>query len=120
MTPSPASEPASTRLHSVGDHLVVLHSELAAFYAITPGQLLEISRSFPADFCFNLETETTDSAPDGGEHPWETRVFTEHGALLAGCLLNTPTTLARAVQLTRTCVSLRRQDRTRHTLALAG
>lgn len=105
-------------LLTVGCHLVIPHDALAEWLGVTPMRLREVSRPFPADFCFDLEVAEADAVEPGA--PRGVRVFTEHGALLAGCLLNTPTTVARAVELTRACVALRRRDRRPHALALAG
>lgn len=120
MSASLNNKTISTRLHSIGCHLAIPADALADWLGVTPARLLEVGRSFPADFCFDLEVVDADAVEKGASAPRGVRVFTEHGALLAGCLLNTPTTVARAVELTRVCVALRRQDRGPHPLALAG
>jgi len=108
--------PLLNRLLPVGSHLVIPHPDLADFYGVTPAHLFEVSRAFAADFCFVLEDGDEAAMADGHG---SVRVFTEHGALLAGCLLNTPGALARAVTLTRACIARRRLDRPPDPRALA-
>jgi hypothetical protein len=117
MSSTPAPTPASPRLLPVGNHCVIPHDELAAWYEVTPHQLWAVSRTFTADFCFMLECGVADSEPPA---VGSVRVFTEYGALLAGWLIDSATTRTRAVQLTRACVALRRHGRPPQPLPLAG
>ncbi len=91
----------------VRGHRVMLDSDLAALYGVSTKRLNEQARRnserFPTDFSFQLtgaeylasRSQIATLNAGRGEHrkylPW---VFTEHGALMAASVLNSP----RAVQ----------------------
>ena len=98
---------------------VMLDSDLAALYGVTVKRLNEqVKRNsprFPEDFVFQLtETEWTHlksqiatSSGHGGRRklPY---AFTEHGAIMAAAVLNSPQAVHMSVAVVRAFVKLRR------------
>ena len=102
-------------IHRVRDLRVILDADLARLYGVTTSRFNEaIKRNesrFPADFRFQLHREEVDSLTSqiatakilprrGGRRtlPW---AFTEHGALQAANILNSPRAAAMSVYVTR-------------------
>ncbi len=100
---------------------VMLDSELAKIFGVTTGQLNQaVKRNagrFPNDFAFELERkEFTDLISQsviskigrGGRTklPW---VFTEHGALMLGNVLNSKTAVEASVRVVKVFISMREQ-----------
>lgn len=98
---------------------VILDSDLAAIYGVTTGRLNEaIKRNadrFPEDFMFRLSAAehaalisqfATSKPGRGGRRklPW---AFTEHGAIQAANVLNSPRAVAMGVYVVRAFVKLR-------------
>jgi hypothetical protein len=95
------------RILAFRGHRVILDSDLAALYGVTTKRLNEqVKRNadrFPGDFMFELTDEEaailrSQSATSSGGHGGRRhapRVFTEHGAVMAASVLNTP----RAVEV---------------------
>jgi hypothetical protein len=98
---------------------VVLDQDLAALYGVPTGQLNQAvkrnGRRFPGDFAFqlsrsehrNLKSQfVISSGAHGGRRtaPW---VFTEHGAIMAATLLNTPRAIDMSVFVVRAFIRLR-------------
>lgn len=98
---------------------VILDSDLAAIYGVTTGRLNEaVKRNrerFPQDFVFRLTAAehtalisqfATSKTGRGGRRklPW---AFTEHGAIQAANVLNSPRAVAMGVYVVRAFVKLR-------------
>ena len=114
------SEDIAARIFSVRGLRVLLDSELAAMYGVATMRFNEAVRRnearFPADFSFHLtEQEVRDlisqsaiSSLKRGSHGGRRkppRVFTEHGAIMAAMVLNSP----RAVQMSVYVADTRKQ-----------
>jgi hypothetical protein len=100
-------------------HKVLLDAELASLYAVTTGRLNEaVKRNlerFPSDFMFQLTaaeyaaliSQIATSKPGRGGRrklPW---VFTEHGAIQAANVLNSPRAVEMGIYVVRAFVKLR-------------
>jgi ORF6N domain len=83
-------------------HKVLLDAELAALYGVSTARLNQQVRRnlerFPEDFMFQLSTpeyaalmlQNAASEPDRGSRRKLPLVFTEHGAIMAATVLNSP------------------------------
>jgi hypothetical protein len=99
-------EPVESLIHLVRGEGVILDSDLARVYGVPTKRLNQaVKRNpdrFPTDFAFqlakqqaaNLRSQFVTSSLYGGR-PYLPRVFTEHGAIMAASVLNSP----RAVQM---------------------
>jgi len=120
MTPSVPDPvpPVEPRLLSVRGQTVVLDSDLAGLYGVTTAAFNQaIKRNlarFPSDFTFLLAREefsalisqiVTSKGRGGRRKP--PRVFTEHGAIMAATILNSPRAVAMSVYVVRAFVRLR-------------
>jgi hypothetical protein len=100
-------------------HRVILDAELAAIYGVSTGRLNEAvkrnAERFPEDFMFRLSatehaaliSQIATSKPGRGGRrklPW---AFTEHGAIQAANVLNSPRAIAMGVYVVRAFVKLR-------------
>jgi hypothetical protein len=100
-------------------HRVILDADLAAIYSVTTGRLNEAvkrnAERFPEDFMFRLSatehaaliSQIATSKPGRGGRrklPW---AFTEHGAIQAANVLNSPRAIAMGVYVVRAFVRLR-------------
>lgn len=98
---------------------MILDSDLAAIYGVNTGRLNEAvkrnSERFPQDFVFRLSAAehtalisqfATSKTGRGGRRklPW---AFTEHGAIQAANVLNSPRAVAMGVYVVRAFVKLR-------------
>jgi hypothetical protein len=100
-------------------HRVILDSDLAALYGVETRRLNEQVRRnearFPEDFAFQLTPEELDNlksqfATSSGQ--WGGRrklpfAFTEHGALMAASVLNSPKAVEMSILVVRAFVRLR-------------
>ena len=100
---------------------VLLDAELAALYGVTTKRFNEQVRRncerFPADFMFQLTAEERDAlrsqfatskAPGArGGRRYLPYAFSEHGAIMAAAILNTPRAVAMSVYVVRAFVRLR-------------
>jgi hypothetical protein len=108
---------------------VILDDELAGLYDVATRQLNQAvkrnARRFPPDFAFQLSRAehrslksqfVISSDRHGGRRtaPW---VFTEHGAIMAATLLNTPRAIEMSVFVVRAFVRLRELSATHIELA---
>jgi ORF6N domain len=125
-------EDIAARIFSVRGLRVLLDSELAAMYGVPTKRFNEaVSRNaerFPADFSFHLTqqevtnlksqfaTSSSKSASHGGRRK-PPRVFTEHGAIMAAMLLNSPRAIQMSVYVVRAFVKLREVLASNATLA---
>lgn len=98
---------------------VLLDTELAALYGVTTGRLNQQvrrnRRRFPADFVFQLDAaelaalmlqNATSKAGRGGRRTLPF-AFTEHGAIMAATVLNSPRAVEMTVYVVRAFVKLR-------------
>lgn len=98
---------------------VILDAELADLYGVTTSRLNEqVKRNrdrFPEDFMFRLKRDefrdlmsqfATSSSRWGGRRKLPL-VFTEHGAVMAANILNSPTAVAASIHVVRAFVRLR-------------
>ena len=99
---------------------VILDSELAALYGVTVSVFNQaVKRNmerFPADFAFQLTREEHESlrsqivilkAGRGAHRKYLPYVFTEHGAVMAASVLNSPKAVEMSVEVVRAFVRLR-------------
>lgn len=108
------------RIFQVRGYAVVMDSDLAAIYKVETKVLNRaVNRNasrFPADFLFRLAPEEltalrfqigTSKGRGGRRHvPW---VFTEHGAIMAATVLNSPRAVVMSVYVVRAFVRLRNE-----------
>ena len=100
-------------------HKVLLDSHLAALYGVTTARLNQQVRRnherFPADFMFQLTTDeyaalmlqiATSKSGRGGRRKLPL-VFTEHGAIQAANVLNSPRAIEMGIYVVRAFVQLR-------------
>lgn len=98
-------------VHFIRGKRVILDADLARFYGVTTKRLnQQVTRNierFPDDFSFQLTQEeyenlrlqiATSSSGYGGRR-YLPRVFTEHGALMAANVLNSPVAVHASVQV---------------------
>jgi hypothetical protein len=111
--------PIDHRILLVRGQRVILDSELAALYAVSPKRLNEqVKRNidrFPDDFMFQLTEEEhralrsqiATSNPGRGGRRYLPYVFTEHGAIMAATVLNSRRAVEMSVFVVRAFVRLR-------------
>lgn len=108
------------RIQLIRGQRVVLDADLAAFYGETTKRFNQQVRRnlarFPADFMFQLEEEeaaalrlqfATLKTGRGQHSKYLPLAFTEHGAIMAATLLNSPRATAISVHVVRAFVELR-------------
>jgi hypothetical protein len=124
--------PIKNLIQSIRSQRVLLDSDLAELYGV-PTKVLNqaVVRNldrFPEDFMFRLSSEewkefkslrsqiVTLDVPDGspassrGRHSkYAPRVFTEHGAIMAATLLNSPKAVSMSIYVVRAFVQMREQ-----------
>ena len=110
----------SARIHVIRGQRVLLDSDLAALYGVTTKRFNEQVRRnqerFPEDFLLHL-TEAEASAlrsqiatlktARGQHRKYLPTAFTEHGAIMAATVLNTPRAIEMSVYVVRAFVKLR-------------
>jgi hypothetical protein len=131
MNPGPTIEPL---ILTVRDQRVILAGDLAVVYGVATKRLNEQVRRnadrFPQDFVFQLTNQEFEILrsenvllPDGrtalrsqiatlkrGRHvKFPPYAFTEHGAIMAAMVLNSPQALAMSVYVVRAFVGMREQ-----------
>jgi ORF6N domain len=110
------------RIATVRGQRVVIDADLAQLYGVETKRFNEAVKrnlaKFPADFMFVLTAEESaalrsqfatsngDSGKRGGRR-YAPRVFTEHGALMAATILNSPRAVDVAIYVVRAFVRLR-------------
>ena len=118
-----------SRILLVRGEKVILDSDLAELYGVTTKRLNEqVKRNknrFPADFMFqasSAETEhlrshfATSKSARGGRR-YQPYAFTEHGAIMAASVLNTPRAVEVSVYVVRAFIKLRETISTHKELA---
>jgi hypothetical protein len=100
-------------------HKVMLDGDLAALYGVSTKRLNEQVRRnrkrFPSDFMFQLTTDevahlrsqNATSKPTHGGRRYAPYAFTEHGAIMAATVLNSPRAIEFSVFVVRAFVKLR-------------
>ncbi len=107
---------------------VILDADLAKLYGVTTKRLNEqVKRNhdrFPEDFMFQLSTEEKHEVVANCDHlsklkfsPVLPYAFTEHGAIMAASVLNTPWAIETSVFVVRAFVRLREMVVTHRELA---
>ena len=122
ITPAETQVDIATRILNVRGQRVLLDFQLAALYGVTTKRLNEQVRRnidrFPDDFLFALTAEELESvnprleipnlAPKGrGGRRNPPMAFTEHGAIMAATILNSPRAVQMSVYVVRAFVKLR-------------
>lgn len=115
----PRRAPTPPRIATVRTAKVVVDDDLARLYGVTTARLnqaLKRNRTrFPGDFAFQLNASewrilksqfVISSGGHGGRRsrPW---VFTEHGAIMAASVLNSPRAIDMSIFVVRAFVQLR-------------
>ncbi|MFY9459425.1 ORF6N domain-containing protein [uncultured Aquabacterium sp.] len=109
------------RIVTVRSQRVIVDADLAALYGVETKRFNEAVKrnaaKFPADFMLTLTTEefsalrsqfaTSNDSPGRGGRRYTPRVFTEHGALMAATILNSPRAVEVSVYVVRAFVRLR-------------
>lgn len=117
---APAVESISLSIAALRGQRVILDSDLAALYGVETKRFNEaVKRNaarFPADFMFQLSAEESDSLRSqiatlktgrGQHRKYLPYVFTEHGAIMAAMVLNSPRAVEVSVYVVRAFVRLR-------------
>ena len=110
-------------IHSIRDQRVILDADLARIYGVETFRFNEaVKRNlvrFPADFMFRLSREEWNGLQSlrsqiailktgrGQHRKYLPYVFTEHGALMAANILNSPRAVAMSVYVIRAFVKMR-------------
>jgi hypothetical protein len=112
----------TTRILNIRGQRVLLDSQLAVLYGVTTKRLNEQVRRnidrFPDDFLFTLTAEELASVNPNLELPNDPpkgrggrrnppMAFTEHGAIMAATILNSPRAVQMSVYVVRAFVKLR-------------
>ena len=113
-----ASDIAS-RIRQIRGQRVIMDVELASVYGVTTKRLNEqVKRNrdrFPSDFMFqltnqevaDLRSQNATSNEGRGGRRYNPFVFTEHGAVMAANVLNSPTAIRSSILLVRAFIKLR-------------
>ena len=112
-------EDIAARIHSVRGQRVVLDADLATLYGVTTKRLnQQVQRNndrFPADFMIrltkteiaNLRLQFATSSSEWGGSRYLPRAFTEHGAVMAATVLNSPRAVQMSIFVVRAFLRLR-------------
>ncbi len=113
------SHPIAPLIRCIRDQRVILDADLAALYGVETRALIQaVKRNverFPDDFLFRLNVEEAAalrsqiviSKPGRGGRRYSPYAFTEHGALMAANILNSPRAVAMSVYVIRAFVKMR-------------
>jgi hypothetical protein len=122
-------ERIENRILLIRGHKVLLDSDLATLYGVETRRLNEQVRRnlarFPSDFMFQLTdaefgllmSQSATSNPRRGGRRKRPLVFTEHGALMAATVLNSPRAVEVSLYVVRAFVRLRETLATHKDLA---
>lgn len=117
--PAVSVESVVGRIRLVRGHKVMLDSDLAALYGVKTralNQAVKRNRErFPADFMFQitgaetaaLRSQSVTSNAGRGGRRYPAHVFTEHGAIMAATVLNSPRAIQTSLYVVRAFVQLR-------------
>ena len=114
----PPVEHIASRILVVRGQRVMIDADLALLYGVTTRQLnQQVKRNsarFPADFAFRLRAEEKNEVVTNCDHlrrlkysPAMPLVFTEHGALMAASVLNSPRAVEVGLFVVRAFVRMR-------------
>ena len=119
----PALQPLiGSRNLTLREKHVILDADLAELYGVETKRFNEAVKrnlaKFPADFMFTLTAEefgalrsqfatSNDQAPGRGGRRYAPRFFTEHGALMAATILNSPRAVEVSIFVVRAFVRMR-------------
>ena len=116
-------EPVEPLIRELRGERVMLDSDLARIYGVTTKRLNEQVRRnakrFPSDFLFRLTPDefislrsqiATLNAGRGQHRKFLPYAFTEHGAIMAANVLNSPRAIETSVHVIRAFVTLRRES----------
>lgn len=118
-SPARADNPAgiAQRILVLRGQRVLLIADLATLYGVTAKRLSEQVRRnrarFPNDFVFSIEiNEIRNLMPQFAASSWggrrgQTLAFTEHGAIMAATVLNSPRAVEMSIYVVRAFVKLR-------------
>ena len=120
MKPTFTMEPIERRIYRIRGQKVMVDSDLAELYGVTTKRLNEQIRRnidrFPHDFMFQLSLDEFESLRShfatlkqgrGKHRKYLPCVFTEHGALMAASVLNSPRAVELSIYVVRAFVKLR-------------
>ncbi|MBD8528196.1 ORF6N domain-containing protein [Pseudomarimonas arenosa] len=122
-------ESITQRIISLRGQRVIVDADLATLYDVPTKRFNEAVKrnlaKFPDDFMFvltedefaALRSQSATSNPGRGGRRYLPRVFTEHGALMAATLLNSPRAIEVSVYVVRAFVRLRELAATHADLA---
>lgn len=115
-----AVEAIASRIATLRGQRVILDTDLAALYGVETRRLNEQVRRnaerFPADFLFTLQQEEWDALRSqfatlktgrGQHRKYLPYAFTEHGAIMAATVLNSPRAVEVSIYVVRAFVRLR-------------
>jgi hypothetical protein len=114
-----AAHAIAGRILTLKGQRVLLDSDLAALYGVSTGRFNEAVRRnysrFPKDFMFQLSNQElivlrsqfAISKNRQGGRRWSPYAFTEHGAIMAATVLNSPRAIEVSVFVVRAFVALR-------------
>ena len=116
----PGIERIESRIYVIRGQKVVLDADLADLYGVTTKRFNEQVRRnrqrFPSDFMFQITNQedsvlrsqfATSNKPGSGGRRYRPFVFTEHGAIMAATILNTPKATEVSVFVVRAFTRLR-------------
>lgn len=114
---TPADE-IKNRILIIRSHRVILDTDLALLYDVTTKRLNEqVKRNherFPGDFMFQLSSEEKQEVVANCDHLKNLKfsrtnpyAFTEHGAIMAASVLNSPQAIEASILIVRTFVKIR-------------
>lgn len=115
-----AVDQVQQRILNFRGHRVILDEDLSAFYGVSTRNLNQALKRnadrFPADFCFQLNYEEVAclrsqiviSNKGRGGRRYRPFAFTEHGALMAATVLNSPHAVQMSIVVVRAFFALRR------------
>ncbi len=126
-----APEAITLRIATVRGQRVIVDADLAALYGVETKRFNEAVKrnlaKFPEDFMFALTADewaalrsqfaTSNEQGGRGGRRYAPRVFTEHGALMAATILNSPRAVEVSVYVVRAFVRLREMAATHGDLA---
>jgi phage regulator Rha-like protein len=117
---TPTTRELDALIYEVRGHKVMLDSELAEIYSVPTKRLLEQVRRnvdrFPRDFAFQITREeyqalrsqiATLKTGRGQHRKYLPFVFTEHGAIMAANVLNSPRAVQMSVFVVRAFLKMR-------------
>ena len=130
---SPASvvpvDEVAPLIKTIRDQRVILDSDLALIYGVETKSLNRAvkrnAKRFPGEFVFILEPEEVADLrcqlgtlkPGRGQHrKYPPYAFTEHGALMASTVLNSPRAVAMSIYIIRAFVKMREDNAANHAI----